>query len=257
MKFLFVLLCAQVLVTVAALPSNLTTDVIDSTLDHATVKPCPGNKPDDRSKWCNYSISTDYEAITPNTGVTREYWLYVDDLYLKPDGFHNRSVITVSNTIPGSTLFANWGDEVVVHVKNNLTSRIENGSSIHFHGVRQYLTNQYDGVVSLTQCPIPAGSSMTYRWRASQYGSSWYHSHIGLQAWEGVFGGIIINGPATANYDDDMGTVFLNDWTYQTPDEVYYSERTGDPSFVIDSGLMNGTNVYNNSGHITGRRSRK
>jgi FtsP/CotA-like multicopper oxidase with cupredoxin domain len=56
---------------------------------------------------------------------------------------------------------------------------------------------------------------MTYTWRATQYGSSWYHSHFALQAWEGVFGGIIINGPATANYDEDLGVLMLNDWDHQ------------------------------------------
>lgn len=40
--------------------------------------------------------------------------------------------------------------------------------------------------------------------------TTWYHSHFALQAWEGIFGGIVINGPASANYDEDMGLVFLN-----------------------------------------------
>jgi len=26
-------------------------------------------------------------------------------------------------------------------------------------------------------------------------------------------GGIIINGPATGNYDEDLGNLFLNDWS--------------------------------------------
>ena len=69
-----------------------------------------------------------------------------------------------------------------------------------------------DGVPSITQCPIAPGDSYTYRWRAVEYGTGWYHSHFYVQAWDGVFGGIIINGPATANYDVDLGHVFLNDW---------------------------------------------
>lgn len=40
--------------------------------------------------------------------------------------------------------------------------------------------------------------------------TTWYHSHFALQAWEGIFGGIVINGPASANYDEDMGLIFLN-----------------------------------------------
>lgn len=97
----------------------------------------------------------------------------------------------------------------MVHVTNNLQS---NGTGLHFHGIRQNWTDYMDGVPSLTQCPIAPGDSLTYRWRAVEYGTGWYHSHFYVQAWDGVFGGIIINGPATANYDVDLGHVFLNDW---------------------------------------------
>lgn len=69
-----------------------------------------------------------------------------------------------------------------------------------------------DGVPSITQCPIAPGQSYTYKWRAVEYGTGWYHSHFYVQAWDGVFGGILINGPATANYDVDLGHIFLNDW---------------------------------------------
>jgi hypothetical protein len=39
-----------------------------------------------------------------------------------------------------------------------------------------------------------------------------------LQAWQGIFGGVVINGPATANYDEDLGMLFLNDWGHQVSD---------------------------------------
>lgn len=69
-----------------------------------------------------------------------------------------------------------------------------------------------DGVPSVTQCPIAPNDTFTYKWRAVQYGSGWYHSHFYVQAWDGVFGGIQINGPATADYDVDLGHLFLQDW---------------------------------------------
>lgn len=122
--------------------------------------------------------------------------------------------MAVNGTIPGPTLFADWGDTIVVHVNNRLENS-QNGTSIHWHGIRQNGTNDQDGVSSITQCPTAPGSSMTYTWRAMQYGSTWYHSHFALQAWQGIFGGLIINGPATANYDEDLGMLFLNDWDHQ------------------------------------------
>jgi FtsP/CotA-like multicopper oxidase with cupredoxin domain len=139
---------------------------------------------------------------------------------------------------------------VVVHVTNSMEN---NGSSIHFHGIRQNYTNQMDGVASVTQCPIAPGSSYTYTWKAEQYGSSWYHSHYYVQAWDGVFGGIQINGPATANYDEDLGTLTLTDWSHKTADQEYLSALANGPP-TLDNGLINGTNTYNDSGTTVGSR---
>lgn len=138
----------------------------------------------------------------------------------------------------------------MVHVTNSLEN---NGTGIHFHGVRQNYTVQMDGVPSITQCPLAPGDNYTYTWKATQYGSSWYHSHYYVQAWDGVFGGIQINGPATADYDDDLGVLFLNDWSHDTADvEVLRALVSGPPT--LDNGLINGTNVYNDSGTVVGSR---
>ncbi|CAI7601011.1 unnamed protein product [Penicillium pancosmium] len=214
---------------------------------------CSGNSANDRQTWCNYDLSTNYYDVVPDTGVTREYYFDIQEVTVAPDGY-SRTAMAVNGSIPGPTIQASWGDNVVVHVTNSLTSA-KNGSSIHFHGIRQNYTNPNDGVVSITQCPTAPGKTTTYRWRATQYGSTWYHSHIGLQAWEGVFGGIVINGPASGNYDEDKGVLFLNDWTHQTVDEMYDSAQSNGPP-TLDNGLINGTNVYgdDNSTSQTGYR---
>lgn len=82
---------------------------------------------------------------------------------------------------------------------------------------------------------------------------SGYHSHFSLQAWLGLFGPIIIHGPSSANYDEDLGPVLLSDWSHRTPYELYsYALTKGPPT--QDNGLINGLNVYNSSGIITGTR---
>lgn len=222
-----------------------------TTTSSGATSTCTGNTADDRTVWCDYDISTDYYNDGPDTGVTREYYFVVSDVTVSPDGV-SRSAMAVNESIPGPTIFADWGDVVRVTVLNNLTSS-GNGSSIHWHGVRQNYTNQNDGVVSITQCPTAPGEEYTYEWKATQYGSSWYHSHIGLQAWEGVFGGIVINGPATASYDEDLGMLFLNDWDHSTVDELYDEAQSSGPP-TLDTGLINGTNIYNDSGTVTGER---
>jgi FtsP/CotA-like multicopper oxidase with cupredoxin domain len=74
-----------------------------------------------------------------------------------------------------------------------------------------------------------------------------YHSHFALQAWEGVYGGVIINGPATANYDVDLGTMSLSDWDHLTADSLYSAAQTTGPP-ALANGLINGTNVYDTVG---------
>ncbi|ATY65020.1 Multicopper type 3 [Cordyceps militaris] len=212
---------------------------------------CSGNTATTRSQWCDFSIDTNWYDEVPDTGVVREYFFDLEQVTASPDGFA-RTVYAFNGVVPGPTIEADWGDTVVIHVSNNLTLA-QNGTSIHFHGIRQNYTNEMDGVTAVTQCPLHAGGSMTYTWRATQYGTSWYHSHIGLQAWDGAAGAILINGPATANYDVDVGTILLADWTHRTADELYTSALTSGPPFLTN-GLINGTNTWNSSGTVVGHR---
>lgn len=168
-----------------------------------------------------------------------------------------------NGTFPGPLIEANWGDNVIVHVTNGLQ---DNGTTIHWHGLRQFRNNEMDGRLSehvplngtmltvivntgvpgTTQCPIPPGETMTYRWRATQYGSTWYHSHWSLQFSEGLYGPLIIHGPATADYDVDLGPVFISDWYHQTAFTTWaQGERQPIGSFVqSDTGLINGRNKW-------------
>ncbi|KAJ9315752.1 CAZyme family AA1 [Paecilomyces variotii] len=238
MRFSSVLLLGSVACLVSANPAIRHTS-------NAKRSACSGNTATTRTEWCDYDINTDYTSEVPDTGVTREYYLELIEATVAPDGY-SRTALTVNGSIPGPTIEADWGDTVVVHVTNSLTES-KNGTSIHFHGIRQNYTNQNDGVVAITQCPTAPGDSITYTWRATQYGSTWYHSHFDLQAWEGVFGGIIINGPASSNYDEDKGILILNDWSHQTVDELYPTAQSSGPP-TLDNALINGTNVYGDDG---------
>lgn len=98
-------------------------------------KPNPGrdgHSASNRSRWGPYNIDTDYERVVPDTGVTREYWLDLLQVTLSPDGIP-RTVLTVNGTMPGPTLTADWGDFIVIHVRNSLFES-QNGTSIHWYG---------------------------------------------------------------------------------------------------------------------------
>lgn len=132
------------------------------------------------------------------------------------------------------------GDNIIVHITNNMKY---NGTSIHWHGVRQLNNNEYDGVPGVTQCPIPPGQSFSYQFQATQYGWTWYHSHFSLQYTDGLYGALLINGPSTANYDEDLGMLFLSDWPHEPIASIWeVTRKKGAPS--LENGLINGTNTF-------------
>lgn len=172
------------------------------------------NSPTDRQCWYgDYNIDTDWDTVTPDTGKTVSYTFTVSNTTCNPDGHGSRICLLVNNQYPGPTITANWGDIVEVTLINEMQ---DNGTSFHFHGVRQLNTCGADGVSGITQCPVAPKNTYTYRFRATQYGSSWYHTHYSSQYGDGVMGAMVFNGPATANYDVDLGPLVLSDWFYQT-----------------------------------------
>ncbi|KUJ11561.1 laccase 2 [Mollisia scopiformis] len=225
----------------AILPKDVNSSFCSGTSTEKGLTPGCQHGPQSRQCWGRYDINTNWYDVTPYTGVTREYWLEAVNITASPDGFE-QYVLAFNGTIPGPTIFADWGDDVIVHVTNKMPN---NGTSIHWHGVRQYLNNENDGVPGVTQCPIAPGETYTYKWRATQYGSSWYHSHFSFQYSMGLQGAIIINGPATADYDEDLGALFMQDWAHIDPFNEWWWDRPTNGPPAQQSALINGTNVFN------------
>jgi FtsP/CotA-like multicopper oxidase with cupredoxin domain len=104
----------------------------------------------------------------------------------------------------------------------------DNGTSMHWHGLRQLNSNDQDGVNGVTECPIAPGDSKTYRFQATEYGTTWYHSHFSAQWGDGVQGPIIIHGPASANYDEEIGTIQVsNTYNLTVYQENHFARATG------------------------------
>ncbi|KAK8193583.1 multicopper like protein [Phyllosticta capitalensis] len=215
------------------------------------------NSADDRSCWLRdsnskqplfsqYDIHTDYENNWPK-GVTREYWIEVKESILVNDGYSKPTGKTINGTYPGPLLEACWGDEIIVHVKNWAQT---NGTTIHWHGIRQLGSNEMDGVNGVTQCPIAYGEEMTYKFRATQYGNSWYHSHYSIQYSDGVAGALRIHGPDSANWDEEWKPLIMTDWFHDSAFELFSQELDASvPGTTIlppigDSILLNGHGHY-------------
>lgn len=129
-----------------------------------------------------------------------------------------------------------------VTVRNLLQA---NGTSIHWHGFRQLNSNIQDGANGVTECALAPGDVKTYQFQATEYGTTWYHSHFSHQYGDGVVGTVIVNGPATANYDEDLGVFPMTDWYYTTAYQAaaiaYQNGQAGLGPPVADNILINGT----------------
>lgn len=194
-----------------------------------------------RQCWTNgTSIATNYDAVWPTTGKVVSYNLEVQNLTLAPDGVR-RTVYAINGQFPGPVIRASWGDTLQITVKNSLTT---NGTSIHWHGIRQWQSTTMDGTNGITECPLAPGQSRTYTFLCTQFGTTWYHSHYSDQYSDGVVGTMIIDGPTTSNYDIDLGTYPITDWFYTPVFTVAPLVQAG----IIrpppaDNVLINGTNV--------------
>jgi CopA family copper-resistance protein len=151
-----------------------------------------------------------------------------------------RAATLVNGTLPGPILRWREGDDVTLRVRNAL--RVD--SAIHWHGV--LTPSNMDGVPGMSFHGIAPGETYTYRFRARQNGTYWYHAHADFQEQTGVYGAIVIEPrePEPFEYDREH-VVLLSDWTDRDPLDLYlllrrhsdyfnYNRRTlGD--FVRDS----------------------
>lgn len=166
------------------------------------------NSASDRKQWCHSKSASDDAHNEFFSGDTRYYRLVLTQGFVDADNNGARPVYLINGKTPGEAIEANWGDIVVIEVDNQIGDNI---TSIHWHGVRQVGTNDQDGVPGVTECGIAPGTTRTYKWHASSYGTGWYHSHALAQYGGGMRGPLIIHGPATSNYDVDMGPVMIDE----------------------------------------------
>ncbi|KAK4180245.1 putative laccase precursor [Triangularia setosa] len=208
-------------------------------------KPCGQNNATNRQCWKNnWNISTDYDHINPPAFNNRVYDFHITNVtnWLGPDGVRKPAML-INNQFPGPTIEADWGDYVVVNVYNDMQ---DNGTSIHWHGIRQYGESNQDGANGVTECPIPPGSMKTYDFHVTQYGTSWYHSHYSNQYGNGVVGPLIVRGPAAANYDIDLGPYMINDYYHETADRLHLRAELVSNGAPPDSDniLFRGKNIH-------------
>ncbi|KAH9907865.1 Cupredoxin [Xylariomycetidae sp. FL2044] len=142
-------------------------------------------------------------TVTYNFNIT---WVTAN-----PDGTFERPTIGINGQWPIPRITADVGDNIVVHVTNQLGNQ---STSLHFHGLFMNGTTHMDGPSQVSQCQIPPGSSFTYNFTITQPGTYWYHSHAGGQYPDGLRGPLIINDPESpflGQYDEEL-VMTVSDW---------------------------------------------
>ncbi|KAG9077249.1 laccase, multicopper oxidase, benzenediol:oxygen oxidorectuctase [Ceratobasidium sp. UAMH 11750] len=197
-----------------------------------------------------FTLSPDFKIT--DKPETREYHWVIEMKQGAPDGFY-RQMLVVNDQYPGPTIEANEGDTIVIHVENKLEKV---GTSIHWHGLFQNGTAWMDGPAGVTQCPIPAGGSFTYKFKVEgQYGTYWWHAHAGAQLSDGIHGALIVHSTRDPlkrgkHYDYDQ-ILIMADWYHNTSAEIvkaldtqqgYQGSQAAPPPI---SAMFNGFGTWN------------
>lgn len=186
----------------------------------------------------------------PDTGVTRHYTLHVHNEDISPDGFLKKHTMLINGSIVGPMIWANHGDMLEITVHNRLDCM---ALTVHWHAQLQRGTPFMDGVPGVTQAPIPINHTFTYRFRATKYGTFYYHSHfMGTQLMAGVKGPLVIYSEEerqghAKHYDGEM-IMFLSDYFHRN--ETWIMEQYHLPTWIgmdpfPENGLINGKNWFN------------
>ena len=124
-------------------------------------------------------------------------------------GNRTANAMTINGTVPGPLVRLKEGENITL----NVTNRLKETSSIHWHGL--LVPPEMDGVPGVSFAGIRPGTTFTYRFPVKQSGTYWFHSHSGGQEQLGVYAPIIIAPiePDPVKYDREH-VVMLSDWTF-------------------------------------------
>lgn len=148
-------------------------------------------------------------------GKTVRYDLYVKDTLVNFSGKPARAIAT-NGKLQAPTLVFTEGDTAEIYLHNQL----KENAGLHWHGV--ILPNEMDGVPYLTTKEVKPGETHLYKFRISQNGTYWYHSHEGTQEQIGMNGILIFKKRETQperKFDADI-PVLLGEWTDENPKQI-------------------------------------
>ncbi|XP_014215268.1 laccase-3-like [Copidosoma floridanum] len=201
-------------------------------------------KDDEKPQICNYVFVIEkystmskacYDCPYNSTDCFRPHCIPADGV--------QKTVYVANRQLPGPSIEVCQNDLIIVEVRNTMLAE---STSIHWHGIDQKGTPYMDGVPFVTQCPILPGEKFQYTFRALVSGTYFWHSHIGVQRADGLYGPLIIHPLPRNNrhryvYECDDHHMIINDWMQMDGEagtiKQYYDEIGVDPTTILVNGL--------------------
>ncbi|KAL4873882.1 hypothetical protein BDV12DRAFT_207570 [Aspergillus spectabilis] len=179
-----------------------------------------------------------------------------------------RKMNLANGQFPAPSLELKQGDGVESLIINELDCRLT--LTLCALGIEQYNTPWSDGVTGLSQTPILPRGSFLYKWRATAYGSYFYHAHKRGQQEDGLYGAIHIlpdtsveqpfalisndqnERQAMKNAETKSTSIILSDVRQLTSDELWEAEiAMGRDALCAIALLVNGKGSVNCLGQET------
>ncbi|HZG17512.1 MAG TPA: multicopper oxidase family protein [Candidatus Bathyarchaeia archaeon] len=138
------------------------------------------------------------------------------------------------------------GDMVEVRLINK---DIDKGVTIHWHGYN--VPNAMDGVPGMTQNVVKPGQWFTYKFRADQEGTYWFHSHqqAAEQVVKGLFGTLIVEPKQEAETFDEQFTVINHRWMTDLGYKHAFGKEDGLQSRQVKPGQKVKLRIINTHNH--------
>lgn len=144
-----------------------------------------------------------------------DHTLKVVSMQAAPDG-RQREIWCYNGQLPGPTLRLKEGEKVRIKVINELKVP----TSVHWHGMHQPGTWRMDGVDTVSAPPIAPGAEFIYEYKPTPSGTHWYHSHVGVQYSDGLFGPLIVEDPTPIAKYDREEILMINDWFLEPSEKL-------------------------------------
>jgi FtsP/CotA-like multicopper oxidase with cupredoxin domain len=105
------------------------------------------------------------------------------------------------------------------HFAVTLENQLAEPTLVHWHGLTP--PGAQDGTPDLSQPALPPGRSYDYDFPLTRSGTFWMHSHVGFQRSKLLAAPLIIADPEEAKRDEQDVVMFLADFSFRAPEEIF------------------------------------